>query len=185
MCPCACVDQQVIHKYMWGYTRIYQPSLKVFPHIHNAQINEEWHRLRCNYVGAYISTCIYPHKCMVMGVRMLLHVMFYLFWRLFLCACSLDWTEFRADFLQVYRVIYIYVGFCAGMIFFGEMEQGGHSLLNWYLASCVSHSRTRAAARAWNAANPPQDKELILEKRDGRNWEKGVKHFRGKTELFS
>lgn len=74
VCPCACVDHQVIHKYTWGYTHIYQPSLKVFPHIHNAQINEEWHRLRCNYVDAYISTCIYPHKCMVMGVHMYLNV---------------------------------------------------------------------------------------------------------------
>ena len=51
-------------------------------------------------------------------------------------------------------VIYIYdcvsacMGFCAELIFFEEMEQGGRSVVNWYLATCVSHSHIHAVVCA-------------------------------------
>lgn len=77
------------------------------------------------------------------------------------------------------------MGFCAGKIFFEEIAQGGHSVVNWYLATCVSHSHIRAVVCTQNAEDPLQNKELILERRDGGNCEKEVKSFRGKTELFS
>ena len=64
-------------------------------------------------------------------------------------------------------VIYIsdcvsaYMGICTGMTYFEEMEQGGCSVVNWYLATCVHYSHIyTVVCRKCRKSSPEQGTDL-------------------------
>lgn len=63
--------------------------------------------------------------------------------------------------IYIYDCVSTYIGICAGMIYFEEMEQGGRSIVNWCLATCVHYSHIyTVACRKCRKSTPEQGTDL-------------------------